>query len=81
MTTERGWAVLHIDADVMQPGEVIHLVPAVAGSLAPQNGHELHPLCWCHPTRLSSLFDDALLLSHNDPSWPGARTDEQVLWS
>ena len=61
--------------DVMQPGEVIHVVPVEgpAGS-TPANGHELHPLCWCHPRRLTGPLED-LLLSHIEPSWPGANDE------
>lgn len=78
----RGWAVLHIEADDFQPGPVVHVVPtAEPGTLEPANGHELHPLCWCHPVRKSGLFDEELLLSHNDPSWPGSSPDERLLFS
>jgi hypothetical protein len=76
---ERGWAALRIDSDIMQPGVVVHVVPVVRGSLVPQNGHELMPLCWCHPVRLTDVLDEGLVLSHNDPEWPGASPDERVI--
>lgn len=79
MIDGRGWATLFIDHDQMTPGTVIHVVPVEASDdLTPVNGHELHALCWCHPVRIGSLFDD-VMLSHREPSWPGANTDSEMI--
>jgi hypothetical protein len=70
-----GWAILTMPPDVMQPGGVVHVVPTEdAVALEPANGHELHPLCWCHPVRVNGPLEDPVL-SHNDPTWPGADPD------
>ena len=62
--------------DVMQPGEVIHVVPVDGPDTAvPANGHEFHIMCWCHPRRLTGPLDEGVVLSHNEPGWPGSNDD------
>lgn len=67
---DRGWCTLTMPADPPVPDGTVHIVPCTADETV-QNGHELHPLCWCQPVRVTGPLEDPVL-SHNDPTWPGA---------
>ena len=76
MTDRRGWLTVTMPHDVMQPGEVIHVVPVDGPDTAvPANGHEFHIMCWCHPRRVTGPLDEGVVLSHNEPGWPGSNDD------
>lgn len=63
--SEEGWCTYEVECTT-------HVVPCYDDGEGPVNGHELHALCWCQPVKISAPLDDHVVLSHNDPSWPGA---------
>ena len=67
----RGWLVVRASSDIVP--EIVHIVPTEDRETI-ANGHVLHALCYCRPRRITAPLDD-IALSHNEMTWPGARTD------